>query len=174
MNPDGGSESSAFLSGNYHLLLDDKRRISLPISMRKSVPGRQEEYWVTLMLPERCVGVYPRGEWERIPQKMREERRHHDSPTVRERHRRILEHTLPTSVDKQGRITLSASIIGAAKLSGKVLVIGNLDHVEVWSPEVREEYVNSIELHETSEWQSMTPNYDPDGEHLQTNIEANT
>jgi MraZ protein len=174
MNPESGLESSVFLSGNYQLLLDDKRRISLPASMRKSVPGRQEEYWVTLMLPECCVGVYPRGEWERIPQKMREERLRYDSPAVRERHRRILEHTLPTAVDKQGRITLSASVIGAAKLSGKVLVMGNLDHVEIWSPEVREEYVNSIELHETSDGQPVTPNYDPGGDSLQTSIEANT
>jgi MraZ protein len=174
MNPNGDSESSAFLSGNYQLLLDDKRRISLPVSMRKSVPGRQEEYWVTLMLPERCVGVYPHGEWERIPQKMREERLRHDSPAMRERHRRILEHTLPTNVDKQGRITLSASIVSAAKLSGKVLMIGNLDHVEVWSPEIREEYINSIELHETYEGQPATPSVNRDGDSLQTNLEATT
>ena len=174
MNPNVTSESSAFLSGNYQLLLDDKRRISLPVSMRKSVPGRQEEYWVTLMLPERCVGVYPRGEWERIPQKMREERLQNDSAAVRERHRRILEHTLPTSVDKQGRITLNASIVSAARLSGKVLVIGNLDHVEVWSPEIREEYINSIELQETSDGQSVTSNVTVGGSDLQTPLEATT
>ena len=174
MNPNVGSESSVFLSGNFQLLLDDKRRISLPVSMRKSVPGRQEEYWVTLMLPERCVGVYPHGEWERIPQKMREERLHHDSPVLRERHRRILEHTLPTSVDKQGRITLSASIVSAAKLFGKVLVIGNLDHIEVWSPEIREEYINSLELQEMPDGQPTTPNARRDGEDLQTDLEATT
>jgi MraZ protein len=136
--------------------------------MRKSVPGRQEEYWVTLMLPERCVGVYPRGEWEPIPHKMREERLHHDSPAVRERHRRILEHTLPSTVDKQGRITLSASIVGTAKLSGKVLVIGNLDHIEVWSPEVREEYINSVELDEAPDGLSVSSASAPAGDNLQT------
>lgn len=138
----------AFYTGNYQHLIDSKGRISFPSEWRKIVPGQQENYLITVLWPERCVGIYPSGEWERIRKRMRDEREISDTPALRERHRRILEHTSMTSVDQNGRLSLKPDIRQIAGLDGKVLLLGNLDHVEIWSQERRSEYEQTHELTE--------------------------
>ena len=137
-----------FYTGNYQHLIDSKGRISFPSEWRKIVPGQQENYLVTILWPERCIGIYPSGEWERIRDRMRSERKYSDTPVLRERHRRILEHTSMATIDQNGRLTLKNDIRGIAGLEGKVLLLGNLDHVEIWSQERRNEYEQSHDLNE--------------------------
>ena len=146
----------AFFSGSYTVLLDEKRRVLLPADLRKIVPGQHQEFWLTLLLPEKCVGIYQGGEWQRLPLLMREERLRNDTPEVRERQRRVLEHTSRVPIDKAGRITLNSGIIDAARLRSKVLVIGNLDHLELWSPEGRKEYMDSLRF-SSADSQSLFP-----------------
>ena len=53
-----------------------------------------------------------------------------------------------TSVDQNGRLSLKPDIRQIAGLDGKVLLLGNLDHVEIWSQERRSEYEQTHELTE--------------------------
>lgn len=138
----------AFYTGNYQHLIDSKGRISFPSEWRKIVPGQQESYLATILWPERCIGIYPSGEWERIRDRMRSERELYDTPSLRERHRRILENTSMVSIDQNGRLSLKNDIRSLAGLKGKVLLLGNLDHVEIWSQERRTEYEQSNEMKE--------------------------
>jgi MraZ protein len=47
--------------------------------------------------------------------------------------------------DKQGRFALPTSIRDYGQLSGDVLVVGAIDHVELWNPETYAEKVNAAE-----------------------------
>ncbi len=140
------SQASGFYTGNYTHLIDSKGRISFPSEWRKIMPGEQERYLITILWPERCVGVYPSGEWERIRDRMRRERELGDSPGLRERHRRILEHTHMVTMDQNGRLPIKSDIREGVGLLGKVLLIGNLDHVEIWTQQGRGEYQGSKDL----------------------------
>src|SRR3984957_14851472 len=47
--------------------------------------------------------------------------------------------------DKQGRFALPTAIRDYGQLSGDVLVVGAIDHVELWNPATYAENVNSAE-----------------------------
>ncbi len=47
--------------------------------------------------------------------------------------------------DKQGRFALPASIRNYGQLDGDVLIVGSLDHIELWDPTIYDEKVNPAE-----------------------------
>jgi MraZ protein len=47
------------------------------------------------------------------------------------------------TLDAQGRIALPPRLVAHAKLSKDVLIVGLLDHLEVWNPGLFESYLES-------------------------------
>lgn len=134
-------------TGAYPCLVDDKGRLVIPKGMRVQVPSEEDgaqKYWVTLMLPERCVAVYPDDSWKGVLAKRFEEMSGANSPEQRERLRVLMEKTYPVRPDGQGRFKIHPALIRAAGLQGRLLVIGFGDHVEYWAVERRQQYALSM------------------------------
>ena len=76
--------------------------------------------------------MYPIDEWEQIDTRLRE------LPVTRQNTRifiRMLSsQAITASMDKQGRIALPRHLIELARIDTEVMIVGTLDHFELWSP----------------------------------------
>ena len=124
----------AMFVGVHERQLDDKGRLALPSPFRALL----DESCYLVMGEDRCVNVFPRGEFERMATDVMERVRNHEMTLNRQR---ALAHSASlATLDKQGRITIEDKLRSYARLEtgSKVVVSGNLDRAEVWCEELYE------------------------------------
>ncbi|MDX1531534.1 MAG: division/cell wall cluster transcriptional repressor MraZ [Rhodothermales bacterium] len=120
--------------------IDGKGRVAIPAKMRRALNPEAKETFTITRGPERCVFLYPLDRWEEMEEELAQL-----NPFQREaRHfmRTLLRWADEVSLDKQGRVTLSKPLMEFAGLTDRALVIGALDHIEIWDPEVFDAYLN--------------------------------
>lgn len=115
--------------GKYEHQLDEKGRVSLPSAFRKGADG---DAFVLLQWEPLYLTLFPESLWNEVRARLIEFRKskrdtwHH----VRE----IVAHATEVSPDKQGRILIPAALKESADLEGTVILNGNIDRIEIWSP----------------------------------------
>lgn len=128
--------------GSYLHAVDHKGRVNIPTKFRKSLPSDTEEILVVTRGLETCLFVYPLDEWQRVEEKLRV------LPVTQQNARffiRMLTSQATTvSIDKQGRIALPRSLLDTANIQTDVLIIGTLDHFELWNPSAYEQYISGF------------------------------
>ncbi len=113
--------------------MDGKGRVSLPAAFRQEA---DDDRFVLLQWEEPYLTLFPESEWSRFRERLLEYRKsgrgaaHH----VRE----IMANAAEVSPDRQGRILIPAWLQEAADLDGTILLNGNIDRIEIWSPETYE------------------------------------
>lgn len=122
--------------GQYEHQMDQKGRVSLPSAFRREVDG---DRFVLLQWEPRYLTLLPEEKWRQVQENLLEFRR--SEPQAWNSVRMIIANAVEVSTDKQGRILVPAGLQEAAELSGTVLLLGNLDRVEMWDPEVYREVV---------------------------------
>lgn len=122
--------------GQYEHQMDQKGRVSLPSAFRREVDG---DRFVLLQWEPRYLTLLPEEKWKHVQENLLEFRR--SEPQAWNSVRMIIANAVEVSTDKQGRILVPAGLQEAAELSGTVLLLGNLDRVEMWDPEVYREVV---------------------------------
>lgn len=137
------SRANTFI-GEYRYSIDSKGRINVPAKYRQSLSPESKETFVITRGLDQCIWIYPLEEWERIEDHLRTL----GSLKSKERAflRNILRWAAPTKYDKQGRIVIPTPLIDMAKLEDQVVIIGMLNKIEVWNPELidkaEEEFVD--------------------------------
>jgi MraZ protein len=121
----------------YRHGVDSKRRIQVPAKWRPSVP----DFEFTLILwpsenRRNCIRVLP-------PKKMTDllaniEAMSTTDPKTVALRRLIGSKSDQVTVDKGGRICLPESMTTEAKIEHEVVLVGLLDHFEIWRPEMYE------------------------------------
>jgi MraZ protein len=121
------------LSGTFDHTLDAKGRVTLPARYREHF----QRGVVLVRLPdgERCINVYHPATWARFDAKYIEPLNVFESKTDAWRSRAIYMNQDAVEPDGQGRVLLSARHIKEVGLSGKVIIIGARDHLEIWDPD---------------------------------------
>ncbi len=119
-----------FFLGTFDYAMDERGRVPLPPRYRDAF---REGIVLSQGSPNRCLRVYTRQAFEGQAAEFTAE------PAMR-RKGRVLRHALfPRSheadLDKQSRVLIPASLREYAGLSGKVLVIGAGEWLEIWAPE---------------------------------------
>jgi MraZ protein len=122
--------------GQYEHQMDQKGRVSLPSAFRREVDG---DRFVLLQWEPRYLTLLPEEKWREVQANLLEFRR--SEPGAWNSVRMIIANAVEVSTDKQGRILVPSGLQEAAELSGTVLLLGNLDRVEMWDPEVYREVV---------------------------------
>lgn len=122
--------------GQYEHQMDQKGRVSLPSAFRREVDG---DRFVLLQWEPRYLTLLPEEKWRQVQENLLEFRR--SEPQAWNSVRMIIANAVEVSTDKQGRILVPAGLQEAAELSGTVLLLGNLDRIEMWDPEVYREVV---------------------------------
>ena len=129
------------LRGNFTAKLDAQGRVKIPTAHRKLI---QEEYgvdlYVTSITGENLL-IYPMREWEEIEARLLE------PPKMLPEKVKFLRHTnyygQVASMDKQGRVSISAHLRKAAEIDVEVAVMGYLTYLQVWNRERFEKLLKS-------------------------------
>jgi len=124
------------LAGTYDHSLDPKGRVTLPARYRDYF--RDGAVLVRLRPDEPCIRVYHPATWEEYDQRFIAPLDTFDSESDIWRTRVLYMNQYHVDVDAQGRVLLPAKRIEELGLSGKVTIIGNRTHLEIWKPETLE------------------------------------
>jgi len=122
--------------GQYEHQMDEKGRVSLPSAFRREAEG---DRFILLQWEKPYLTLFTPPKWAEVQERLLEYRK--DQPAAWNRVRAIVANAVEVGPDKQGRILIPAALQLAASLTGKVLLSGNIDRVEIWSPEIYREVV---------------------------------
>lgn len=115
--------------GRFRHALDPKRRLTIPAVWRLQV-GNPPVLYVLPDIHERCLCLFPAGDWNRRIEKLR----HH---SLADRQARKLARTLGSQSelltwDVQGRIRINDELLAYAGLTDEVVLIGAFEYIEIW------------------------------------------
>lgn len=140
----------AGFKGQAQYSVDSKGRVAIPAKMRADMnPAAKGRVALTRGF-EKCVFLYPLDRWDEIEKDFRE------LNTFSKENRRFIRTVMRWAEEqeldpKQGRVTLSKNLMEFAGISDKALFIGALDHIEIWDPDVFDQYLNE----DTDDYETM-------------------
>ncbi len=89
-----------------------------------------------------CIYVYPHDVWEKLEEKAV------NLPLTNKAARRFkrmfFSSAQDVNIDRQGRVLVPAVLRDDAAVEKDVVILGNLDHIEIWSKEKWEEEFNAL------------------------------
>ena len=119
-------------TGEYAYSLDSKGRVNIPAKFRQVLSEDNENTFVVARGMDPCIWVYPLAQWKEIETNLR------SLSSLSKIHRTFVRNTAryasPSTYDKQGRITLTPSLIEYAGLEKDALIIGMVSKMEIWNP----------------------------------------
>lgn len=133
----------AAFRGSYTHTIDHKGRVSIPARYRRQLSGDADETFVVLRGLDTCIALYPSDEFRRLDERLRA--RSFSDETTRRYQRMMLFDSRDETLDAQGRVALPPRLVAHAQLSKDVLVVGMLDHLELWNPDLFEKYLQSTD-----------------------------
>jgi MraZ protein len=125
--------------GTHSPRLDDKGRLFLPAKYREELSGGL----VITKGQERCLYVFPMGEFQRITEALRVAPV--TAKAVRDYSRVFFASASDELPDKQGRITIPPALRGYAGLDRDCVVIGANTRLEIWDAQAWETYLEQSE-----------------------------
>jgi MraZ protein len=124
--------------GSFQFTVDAKGRINLPAKMRKNVAQEAGDTFVLTRGFEKCIYVYPNDEWLVLESSIR--KLHTPNPKHRQFMRTLLEMATEVQIDSASRLMLSKDLMEFAGIDGAVIILGIMDHIEIWNPSVYADY----------------------------------
>ncbi len=117
--------------GRYEYQLDGKGRVSLPADYRRKAAGSR---FVLLQWEPTHLTLFPEDVWSEVRERLLQLRRHRRdlSKLLRE----VMSRATDVAPDKQGRILIPGWFKERAGLDGGVLLVGAMDRIEIWNPDV--------------------------------------
>lgn len=131
----------AAFRGSYTHTIDHKGRVSIPARYRRQLSGDADETFVVLRGLDTCIALYPADEFRHLDERLRA--RSFSDETNRRYQRMMLFDSRDETLDAQGRVALPPRLVTHAQLSKDVLVVGMLDHLEIWNPDLFQKYLQS-------------------------------
>jgi len=131
----------AAFKGSYKYAIDHKGRVNIPAKFRRSTASTSHDLYVITRGLEGCLFIYPAEEWESVEEKLRNLSFTQKSHRLFGRY--LLSNACDAQLDRQGRITLPQNLLEFAEIKKEVLIIGMLERIEIWEPEVHQKYLDS-------------------------------
>lgn len=132
----------AGFKGKYEYAIDDKGRLNLPAKLKKYVSPEANDTFTITRGHEGCLYLYPLDTWNGIERDFSARLNVHNEED-RLLLRIMLMHAQEVALDKQNRIGIPHDLLDIAKIKGNVILIGALDKIEIWCPEVLDAYLDS-------------------------------
>ncbi len=119
--------------GNFECTIDMKGRLMVPARFRHLVPEASSGMYVISMGKETCLNLYPVNEWNEVVVS----RLHNLPPGLEKRNfiRFYSKKSRTLNLDKSGRIAIPSAMLETLGGPKKVMVVGVLNYIEVWSIE---------------------------------------
>lgn len=138
--------------GSFEHSLDDKNRLLIPSRLR----GQLGNKLFIMKGYEGSLAIYPNEQFEKYLHKL--ETLPYESKLSRDIERISLSSVFELDVDKVNRIQIPTALINKYKISKEVVVVGVIDHIEVWSKEKWEEYLKTNEAEFESKSEELLKN----------------
>ena len=127
--------------------LDAKGRLAIPMKYRQLLVDLCAERLVaTIDTEERCLLIYPEGEWDLIQAKI--EALPSFNPSARRIQRLLIGHATDIELDANGRILLSQPLREYAQLDKETVLLGQGKKLELWSKDLwnsrRDDYIAEV------------------------------
>lgn len=131
------------LIGGFTHAVDKKGRLSIPSQVRAGLAASADVTFVVSPGPEGCLDAYPLDEWNRRVQVLRSIP---NKKRGRYYKRQILGTAVRCKMDVHNRILVPPEILRDVGIEGRVLILGQLDHLEFWDPETYRRYIGSHDI----------------------------
>jgi len=120
------------LGGSFTVKVDEKGRFKVPADFKRLILDKFGEgpFFITSIRGE-CAQIYPGRAWEEVNRKL--DTQPPSNPTVKKFRRATSFYGQSVSMDPQGRILIHPLLRTEAGLTDEVVVIGQNNHLEVWS-----------------------------------------
>ncbi len=127
--------------------LDAKGRLAIPMKYRQLLVDLCAGRLVaTIDTEERCLLIYPEGEWDLIQAKI--EALPSFNPSARRIQRLLIGHATDIELDANGRILLSQPLREYAQLDKETVLLGQGKKLELWSKDLwnsrRDDYIAEV------------------------------
>lgn len=133
---------SQFL-GEYEVPVDEKGRIFIPAELRRKLLPEDGDTLVVIRGLDGCLTAHPLQSWSVIAKKIMELPQ--TDQKVRLFSRGTLSQAAELKLDRQGRVNLPRKLLDRAGIGDRMTVIGALDKLEFWNPEVWRVYMEQAE-----------------------------
>jgi MraZ protein len=125
--------------GSYSHTLDNKGRLVIPSKMRNEAGGRL----YILKGYEGSLSVYKESDFQKLTEAL--ENLPFNQKDSRDVQRIALASVVELEVDAQGRIQLPTKLLSEFKISRSVIVVGVINHIEIWDAEAWYNYLKQNE-----------------------------
>lgn len=130
----------AGFKGQAEYSVDSKGRVAIPARMRNALnPEAKGTFTITRGF-EQCIFAYPLDHWVTIEAEMSSLSTYNKE--ARAFMRSILMWADEVALDGQGRISIPKPLAEFAGVSDRALIIGTLDHIEIWNPDSFKRYMD--------------------------------
>ncbi len=130
----------ARFKGQAENSVDEKGRLAIPAKMRRVLTPEADDTFTATLGFESCIALYPNDRWAQMEDEF--DTLNQFDPAARRFLRDTLSMAEEAALDKQGRIVLPKNLMNEADIADTALVIGALDHIEVWDPNQYDAYMN--------------------------------
>lgn len=126
--------------GHSIVVLDSKSRIVLPTKFRSKMSPESNNKIVLTRGLNGCLMLYPLDEWERVKKGLM----NFNVFNEKERFfmRQFMMYVHECELDSHNRFLLPSQLIEFAHIKKEILLLGMLQNIEIWNPEIKSEYDN--------------------------------
>ncbi len=118
--------------------IDIKSRLILPTKFRKYILPESNNSLILTRGIDDCLFVYPLKEWEKEERVLMDMNIYDEKERIVKRE--MLAFVSEVEMDSQYRILIPKDLMKFAQLDKEVEMIGMLDKIEIWNPEIRNKY----------------------------------
>lgn len=130
--------------GSYEYNVDEKGRVNIPPKFRNDIGDKL----YLIKGYEGCISLYKEQDFQRYITNI--QNLPYEKAKVRQHARILLQSVVELSIDKAGRVLIPTKTLKEYEIGRNVLVLGALDHLEIWDVEkwkvYKEENEKSFEL----------------------------
>ncbi len=127
--------------GRFEYSIDDKGRVKVPPKFKDILKDKNINTLVMTIFDD-CIYVYPQDVWEKLEEKAV------NLPLTNKAARRFkrmfFSSAQDVNIDRQGRVLVPHVLRDDAEIEKDVVILGNLDHIEIWSKEKWEEEFEAL------------------------------
>lgn len=126
--------------GQFTYSVDAKGRVSIPAKLRKHVSPEANDTFIIKQGVGNCIDVYPLDIWLKQEEKLNELNPY--NPDHAKFIRMSMQYVAEDTLDSQSRILIPQNLLEFAKIEKEVMILGALKKIELWNPNVYQEYLN--------------------------------
>jgi len=133
----------SFFKGQEIYSIDSKGRVNIPVKMRKAISPEANDTFILTKGTDKCIYAYPWDEWKKYEDNFSNLNQY--DPKQRYFLRSLLMWSEEVSLDSQQRLAVPKKLSEFAGISGKVCLVGMVDHIELWQPDTFQQYMEGFD-----------------------------